>query len=176
MIQPDRTLIQPEKLQFCFICRRKIFLQSQLIVWSLALFLSAMALSGCASLTTPDDDQPLQPLSSAEIRTALTENSLYRRGGRWWRRWEYTGFYRADGSVTGRVWWSGGEEIVQGHWNVTAAALFCRTWENNWGDGKRGCFRVSRAGDRIVFDYVSGSSGGAERFSYRYLTGNPQGL
>ena len=71
---------------------------------------------------------------------------------------------------------SGGEEVVSGVWEVTSDDLYCRTWENHWGGGKRGCFRASQGGEAFVFDYVSGASGGAERYVYRWQPGNPHGL
>jgi len=78
--------------------------------------------------------------------------------------------------MTGLVSWSGGQEVASGIWEVSADGLYCRTWHNEWGAGKRGCFRVSRSGETLVFDHVSGSRGDADRYVYRLLTGDPYGL
>jgi hypothetical protein len=56
---------------------------------------------------------------------------------------------------------------------VSEAGLCCRTWSNHWGGGQRGCFRVSRDGDTLVFDHVCCSSGNADRYTYRLFPGNP---
>ncbi len=144
------------------------------------MLLAGLFATACGSLPAPDAALSLRPLAAAEVRQTLLGHTLYRRGGDWWRTWEYAGFHRAtnsqDGTMTGRVWWPEGEEIAAGVWEVTDAGLYCRTWQNNWGDGRRGCFRVSRDGDTLVFDHVSGASGDAARYSYRLLPGNPQGL
>ena len=103
-------------------------------------------------------------------------NTISRSGGSFWRPWDYVGVHHADGTMTGRVSFSGGEEIVSGVWEISPAGLYCRTWENDWGAGKRGCFSASLGGETLVFDHVSGSSGGAERYLYRLLPGNPRGL
>jgi hypothetical protein len=115
-------------------------------------------------------------LSASEVREMLVDNSLYRRGREWWGAWEYAGLHRADGTMTGRVWWSDGEEAVEGVWEVTGDDLYCRTWSNHWGGGQCGCFRVSRDGDTLVFDHVSGARGDADRYTYRLLPGNSYGM
>jgi hypothetical protein len=147
---------------------------------ALLALLAALIVAGCGSTLNPDAALSLRPLTSAEIRQTLLGHTLYRRGGEWWRAWEYAGLHRAansrGGIITGRVWWSNGQEIAEGEWQVTEEALYCRTWKNHWGDGKRGCFRASRGGDTLVFDHVSGSSGDAARYTYRLLPGNLHGL
>jgi hypothetical protein len=146
----------------------------------LVALLAGQLVGGCGSTPEPDAALSLRPLTSAEIRQTLLGHTLYRRGGAWWRAWEYAGLHRAansqGGTMTGRVWWSGGQEIAEGEWQVTEEALYCRAWGNHWGGGKRGCFRASRDGDTLAFDHVSGSSGGAARYTYRLLPGNPHGL
>ena len=127
-------------------------------------FVLLTALITVACGTTPAPEVELQPLTAAELRQTLLGHTLSRRGGTWWRAWEYAGLHREDGTMTGRVWWSGGEEIAAGVWMVTDEGLYCRTWGNHWGGGQRACFRGSRGGGTLVFDYVSGAPG------------NPQGL
>jgi hypothetical protein len=102
-----------------------------------------------------------------ELRETLMGHTLSRSGGPLWRRWDYAAVHRADGTITGRVSWSGGEEVADGVWEVTPEGLYCRTWKNDWGAGQRGCFQVRRDSDVLVFDHVSGSGGDAERYAYR---------
>lgn len=131
---------------------------------------------GCGSAPEPVAGSSLRTLTASEVRKALVDNSLYRRGSEWWRAWEYVRFHRADGTMTGRVWWSGGEEVATGAWEVGTDDLYCRTWNNHWGGGRRGCFRVSRTGVTLVPDHVSGARGDADRYTYRLLPGNPYGF
>ena len=138
--------------------------------------IGCLVIAGCQAGPGPVDEGALTRLSAPEIREALVDNSLYREGGNWFRRWEYAGLFRADGALSARVWWNGGEERATGVWEVTNDDLYCRTWHNNWGEGKRGCFRVSKAGEILVFDYESGSSGDADRYAYELLQGNPYDL
>ncbi len=141
-----------------------------------AILLVASLLAACQSPTDSDPSESLQPLAAAEIGQALVGNTLSRSGGSFWRQWDYVAVHRADGTMTGRVSFSGGEEVVSGVWEIAPDGLYCRTWENDWGGGKRGCFRASRGGESLVFDHVTGSSGGAGRYVYRLLSGNPHGL
>ena len=140
------------------------------------MLLAGLFAAACGSLPAPDAALSLRPLAAAELRQTLLAHTLSRRGGTWWRAWEYAGLHREDGTMTGRVWWSDGQEIAEGKWQLTEEDLYCRTWGNHWGDGRRGCFRVSRDGETLVFDHVSSASGDAARYSYRLLPGNPQGL
>lgn len=103
----------------------------------------------------------------AELHDALLGNTLSRSGGPFWRRWDYAGVHGGDGAITGRISWSGGEEVATGVWEISPDGLYCRTWSNRWGGGQRGCFRVARGGEILVFDHVSGSGGDAERYVYR---------
>ena len=107
-----------------------------------------------------------------ELRETLVSHSLSRSGGPWWRRWNYAGLHRGDGSMTGRVSWLGGEEVARGVWDVTVDGLYCRTWDNEWGAGQRGCFRVWRDGGTLVLDHVSGTRGDANRYVYHLQPGN----
>ncbi len=141
-----------------------------------AILLAAILLAACQSPPGSDLGESLQPLTSAEIGDALVGNTLSRSGGPIWRQWDYAGVHRANGTMTGRVSWPGGEEVVSGVWEVSPDGLYCRTWENDWGAGQRGCFRASRGGETLVFDHVSGSTGGADRYVYRLLPSNPHGL
>jgi len=139
-----------------------------------AALLAAILLAACQSPPAPEPGAPLQPLTLAELRNTLRGNTLSRSGGPFWRRWDYAGVHSGDGTMTGRVYWSGGEELATGVWEISPDGLYCRTWSNQWGAGKRGCFRVSRSGETLVFDHVSGSRGDDERYVYRLLPGDRQ--
>lgn len=140
------------------------------------ILLGAVLLAACQSPPAPGTGVALQTLAAAGLRDTLLGHTLARSGGPFWRRWDYAGLHRADGTLAGRVSWSGGQEDAAGVWEISPDGLYCRTWGNQWGAGRRGCFRVSRGGEVLVFDHVSGSSGDAVRYVYRLLPGNPRGL
>ena len=149
----------------------------------MTVFLSAttglamlLVVGACAGQSPSDSGLALQPVVASQAQTALVGNTLYRRGGGWFDSWQYAGLHAADGTMTGRVWWSDGAEAAQGTWELTGDGVYCRTWQNDWGSGQRGCFALSRDGDILVFDHVSGSRGDADRYVYRLLPGNPHGL
>ena len=112
-----------------------------------AIFLASLHLAGCQSTPEPQTTEASSPqrLSAAEIEEALIGNTLVRSGGGWLSSWKYNGLHSADGRILGRVTTAGGEERVAGSWEVTGDDLYCRTWSNHWGGGKRGCFSVMRA-------------------------------
>ena len=132
-----------------------------------ALLLAA-SLAACG---TPSEAPPRQALSADEIQTVLIGNTLVRLMGGAFFSWEYNGVHAADGTMVGRVRGPSEVERVSGTWEVTGDDLYCRTWSNNWGDGRRGCFRVSRAGEELIFEHVSGSSGGQRRYVYQWQAG-----
>ncbi len=149
---------------------------NKVLLGAVCVFLAGLIVAGCRTTPTAEDESAFTPLSGSEVRETLGGNSLYREGGDLLRSWEYVGLLREDGTLSARVWWSGGEEFADGVWEVTEDDLYCRTWNNNWGDGERGCFRVSKAEQTLAFDHVSGSRGDADRYTYRFLPGNPYGL
>jgi hypothetical protein len=101
------------------------------------------------------------------IRTTVLNNTLHRCGWRAFRRWEYTNAHQPDGTMTGTIRWSKGSEVTRGTWDISDEGLHCRQWDNQWGDGEIGCFRVRRNGQSLVFTHVSGSSGEAEQYTYQ---------
>jgi len=140
-----------------------------------------LLLAACQSPSADDDALELTPLAGPALHEVLTTHTLARSGGTLWQAWDYVSLHRSDGStssgsMTGRVAWSGEEQVGHGTWELTPDGLYCRTWANEWGGGKRGCFRVAGAPQMIVFDYVSGSRGNAEHYVYRLVPGNPYGL
>ncbi len=144
----------------------------------IAILLASLQLAGCQTTAeSPTAESPTpQRLTAAEIEETLVGNTLVRSGGSWFSSWEYNGLHSADGSIMGRVTTSGGEERVAGTWEVTGDDVYCRTWSNHWGGGRRGCFRVSRAGDSLIFEHDSGASGGSERYVYDWRPGKPEGM
>lgn len=140
----------------------------------LVSFLVAIMLVACTSPLAIKFGATLQPIATTELRGTLEKNTLSRSGGPFWHRWTYRSVHRANGTMTGRVTWSGGEENTTGVWEISSNGHYCRTWSNAWGSGKRGCFQVSRPGDTLVFNHVSGASGDANRYLYRVLPREPQ--
>ena len=138
-----------------------------------ALLVLLLGMAGCAAWPRVTSDAKLQPVGAAELSELLVGNTLYRRNTRLFSDWEYANLHHAYGVMTAQLWWSDGEELAEGRWEVTADSLYCRIWQNNWGDGKQGCFGVSRDGDLLIFDHVSGSRGDADRYVYQWQPGNP---
>jgi len=145
-------------------------------LWVLIAPLIAFSQMGCATGTNSISPSTPEFLRAAELQRTLLDNSLYRHGRRLFRVWEYASRHSEDGSITARIWWSDGHDDAAGTWEVTPDDLYCRTWSNNWGNGKRGCFRVHREAATLVFDHVSGSRGDADRYTYLLLPGNPHNL
>lgn len=135
-----------------------------------------LGLAGCAAWPRVGSDAQFEPVAASTLSDLLAGHTLYRRGTRLFSTWEYANLHQADGVMTAKVWWSDGEERVEGRWNITADGLYCRTWQNHWGDGKAGCFRMSWEGDFLIFDHVSGTRGDADRYVYQRQPGNPYGL
>ena len=119
------------------------------------LAVAVSSLWGCASTAERMAKKGIEPLTADELRTTLPGNSVYERGD----TWEYTGYLRSDGTLFGRSWWDGGEETATGKWEITDEGLYCRDWDNDWGGGGYGCLRMYRDGDKIVYDWASGSKG-----------------
>ena len=139
--------------------------------------LAAMAvvlLAACQQVMERDSGPT--PLDADALRETLIRNTLVRSGGPFFYRWRYYGIHRDEGIMTARVVWPGGEEHASGSWEITPDGLYCRTWNNEWGAGKRGCFKATRDGDEIVFDHVSGSSGDSQRYIYSLRADGPQRL
>lgn len=141
-----------------------------------ALAVLVVSLWGCAPTDRHGGASNPAFLPAAELQRILTSHSLYRHGRQLFRVWEYASLHGRDGTTTARVWWSDGQESAQGSWEVTVDNQYCRTWSNNWGNGKRRCFRVHREADMLIFDHVSGSRGDADRYTYSLLPGNPHNL
>jgi hypothetical protein len=140
-----------------------------------AALLIALVLAGCGPAPSPDTAS-VRTLVGAEIRDILLADTLYRSGWRGIGQWQYASRHSANGTMQGRLWFSGGQEQAGGTWEISGD-LYCRTWSNNWGGGEPGCFRVSMgSGDTLVFEHASGSRGDADRYVYLRQAGNPYNL
>jgi len=129
--------------------------------------LALLVLAGCA--TPPEQGA----LTADQIRQTVTVNPLTRCGSVLLGQWRYTGRHGRDGTMTGLVLAGESREEAAGTWRVTTDGLYCRTWNNTWAEGREGCFRVTRAGDSLTFDHVSGAPG--EATSYTYTLGEACG-
>ncbi len=132
-------------------------------------------LTSCQSSFPTPAAQP-RPLDAATLRDTLVTHTLTRSGGPFWRPWDYAGVHGADGTMAARVVWRGGEDRATGIWELDADGRYCRTWSNDWAEGQRGCFQVTRHGATLIFDHESGARGDADRYRYRLRPGNPFGL
>jgi hypothetical protein len=112
-------------------------------------------------------------LTGQEIAQAIEGNTLHRSGHTAGTDWQWAGYYRPDGTMTGRAWWNHGERTSEGRWSIEGDQ-FCREWDNSWGGGEAGCFRLYRQGDRLTMVKVSGS--GDEEGQSFVVEGNPYGV
>ena len=151
-----------------------------------AALLLAITLAGCTRDDEAEDAPPPAPkepatevpLAAAQIRQTLVGNSLYRKEVEIVQDLHIASFYRHNGTMRGRAWRKVADaEVAEGTWEVTDADLYCRTWQNHWGGGERGCFRVIRFGEEIIFVANDvATEGEPERYIYRVLIGNAYGL
>ncbi len=144
----------------------------------LILLVTLAAVAACTSRSSDPETAAFVELSGEQIRKTLIGNTLHREGDDLLESWEIAQYFPAAGTMKARLWWPGGEELASGTWEVSEKELYCRKWYSDWGEGKPGCFKVSRAGDRVAFDHVSGSRarGNAKRRVFRLLADNPYGL
>ena len=121
----------------------------------------AATLAACAAPETGP-----KVLSAHEIRQTVTGSALSRCGSRLLGPWQYTARHRRDGSMEAVVLAGSKREDATGTWRVTGDDLYCRTWNNGWAQGREGCFRVTRSGDTLTFDHVSGAAGESASDTY----------
>ena len=126
-----------------------------------------MIFAGLVSACATAPDPVPRVLAADELRATLTATPLTRCGRVLLGGWRYTGVHNSDGTMTGRVLAGRTREDVVGTWQVTGDGLYCRTWSNNWAGGREGCFRVTRSGEDLTFDHVSGSAGEQQSYTYR---------
>jgi hypothetical protein len=105
-------------------------------------------------------------LSAEQIRETVTGNALTRCGTRLLGQWRYTARHGRDRSLEAVVLAGARREDAAGVWRVTEDGLYCRTWNNDWAGGREGCFSVTRNGDALTIDHVSGAAGEAASYTY----------
>ena len=132
----------------------------------------AAFLVGCASTAEKMAEKGVEPMTAEELRTTITGNSFYQRGD----GWEWAGYFKPDGTATGRAWGSWGEVVANGTWDITDDGLQCEDWENEWGGDGRGCSHWYQDGDLIVYDHVSGSKGQEPTGTLKFSEGNAYNL
>lgn len=120
-----------------------------------------LVLGGCAG-----PDKGPKVLTADEIRQAVTRTPLTRCGSVLLGQWRYTGRHSRDGTMSAVVLAGAKREDATGSWHVTGDDLYCRTWNNDWAEGREGCFRVTRSGDALTFDHVGGAPGEATSYTY----------
>lgn len=80
----------------------------------------------------------ISPLSSGEISEIYSNSTEYGKN----QKYEWEGFYSANGKVKGRAWWSGGEAIDEGEWRATNDDLLCFKYFGEWSKNGERCFAV----------------------------------
>lgn len=80
----------------------------------------------------------ISPLSSGEISEIYSNSTEYGKN----QKYEWEGFYSANGKVKGRAWWSGGEAIDEGEWRATNDDFLCFKYFGEWSENGERCFAV----------------------------------
>ena len=128
---------------------------------AIAVIFVAVAVASCAALDTDP-----RTLKANEIRQTVTGTALNRCGSRLIGPWQYTARHHRDGTMEAVVLAGSKREDATGTWRVTGDDLYCRTWSNSWAQGREGCFRVTRTGETLTFDHVSGAAGESATDTY----------
>lgn len=131
--------------------------------------LSAMVIAGCAT------NEPLkksQELTSTQIKTLLSGNTLYEEGYNKGTHWQWAGYYLADGTIYARSWWNGGDKKETGTWSVKKNGLFCDRLDKN-DHNKVHCSHVFKQGNVLIF---KSTTPGRRDFRDKLLAGNPYKL
>lgn len=101
-------------------------------------------------------DSSTKPLSTAELRTLLTGNSLAGNGKikEPAEPYDWVAHYGEDGVIRLKLKPEWGGNLIKGKWWLTEDGLQCRKFES--GHGKEGCWRFIREGKFVRFLPVSG--------------------
>ena len=144
-------------------------------IFCLGVMAIVAALAGCLPQQKQTIARIVQP---SELTKKLIGNSLFRQGWRGAAKFRFSSHHRADGTMSARSWWFGGDQRTTGTWYVSDDGLYCRTWDNLWAEGKEGCFTVAQAAEdgSLIFDHVRGLPGSDKRYVYQVLLGNPHKL
>lgn len=144
------------------------------ILCAAVVALSVGVLGACSGSKSPEELKAAgaKQWTGEEILAAYEGNSAYTSGYNGTSKWEWAGYYRPDGTASGRAWWSGGEAIGSGKWKVEGAQL-CSEWPDRkeWGGGVLNCFEVFQEGAKVMQIGVSGPDKG-RTFEMKFQAGN----
>ena len=115
----------------------------KLFLTTLTVMLSVILLGVCVA---SDKDQfmkdmkakGINPLSAGEITELYSDTTEYGKN----QKYEWEGYYSADGKVKGRAWWNGGEAVDEGDWRATYDDLLCFKYFGKWSKNGERCFAV----------------------------------
>lgn len=132
----------------------------------------ALALASCSSTSDPDDVDNIPPAQTIEgalggdqITSLISGNTGFGQE----QRFQWRTYYASDGTMTGRIWGSFGQERDRGTWETTAENQLCRKWSKKWGERKRACFELFKDGEEIKLINVDGN---ADSYEMRLVSGD----
>lgn len=136
------------------------------------------SMAGCMPHKGTLQAPPAQPVQAVQLEQHLVGNSLYRQGWKGAAKFRFASHHNADGTMSAKSWWYGGDQKTTGQWYISDDGLYCRTWDNYWAEGQEGCFVVAQSisDGRLIFDHVRGLPGSNRRYVYQVLAGNPHRL
>jgi len=115
--------------------------RTPVVIFVVALF-SLFLLGGCVSTKQKFQDDMMskgvKPLTAAEIANLHSSATAYGKNP----KYEWEGYYSADGKIQSKVWWPGGEESDKGEWRVTDDDLFCTKYLGKWSKYGESCYSV----------------------------------
>ena len=121
----------------------KGIIKGKSLLTTLTVCLSFLLFGICAA---SDKDQFIKdmktegvnPLSAGEITELYSDSTEYGKN----QKYEWEGFYSANGKVNGRAWWNGGEALDDGEWKATDNDLLCFEYFGKWSKNGERCFAV----------------------------------
>jgi hypothetical protein len=128
---------------------------NQLRITCLSL-LCALVLTACSS--ADKDDLPssqaipadLKPLSSEQIKTALSGNSLYSEDvNEMGQNANAILYHEKSGKIRMRAWGHWGKLTDQGTWDISDAGDYCTKWNGMLARRGKICFKVYQNGDQV---------------------------
>ena len=118
-------------------------IQSKSALTTLVILLS-FSLSGICVASDKDQflkdmkEKGVNALSAGEITELYSDSSEYGKN----QKYEWEGFYSANGKVKGRAWWNGGEALDDGEWKATGDDLLCFEYFGKWSKNGERCYAV----------------------------------
>ena len=135
---------------------------------------AAAFFAGCAaSIEQQSQEQGAKQLSAEEIRATLLGSTLYIDGGQFGRPWELAQVWSTDGTMRASMK-PYDEDLVTGKWDIIEDNLYCRQWDNDWNEGKRGCYQFFLQGTNLYGVKAKGSA--IRDFKGKMMPGNPYNL